>query len=191
MTIAINVMREQCRVADVCACAGTGWNMDTEYEHAQLHLQSTYLSLLAVDALMAFTGSVEKLTEIIVLEEGCVTQNTCEQTCFDCHANLSSSTIAFLVPGCLGHPGVVRCTSRCWEPSLPAFAGPGGVERIEVNVCRSLVSRNWSKMLSVFRELLSRSNGEAMILLLLKVIVALRFHCPVHVAVMYAVCLSN
>lgn len=38
-----------------------------------------------------------------------------------------------------------------------------------METCQALVGRNWRKMLSVFRELLSRCNGEAVILQLLKV----------------------
>ena len=40
---------------------------------------------------------------------------------------------------------------------------------MDLDTCRSMVGRNWRKMLSVFRELLLQCNGEDMIVMLLKV----------------------
>lgn len=55
--------------------------MDTDFEAAPVQLQSAYLSLLAIDSLMAFMGSVEKLTEFLTLEGGAVPASVpkCEQ----------------------------------------------------------------------------------------------------------------
>ena len=61
----------------------------------------------------------------------------------------------------------VACSSSCL--GVANGVGPGSVERVDLETCRALVGRNWHKMLSVFRELLSRCSGEAVILQLLKV----------------------
>ena len=52
--------------------AGKDWTMDTDFEVAQVPVQSAYLSLLALDTLITFMGSVEKLTDFLVLDGGSV-----------------------------------------------------------------------------------------------------------------------
>ena len=52
------------------ACAGKDWSLDADFEGAGQQVQRGYLSMLAVDSLLAFMGSVEKLVDIAVEQGG-------------------------------------------------------------------------------------------------------------------------
>lgn len=52
--------------------AGKDWSMDTDWEDAAVHMQRGYLAMLAIDSLLAFMGSVEKLTDMAVEQGGAV-----------------------------------------------------------------------------------------------------------------------
>lgn len=47
----------------LCSFAGKDWTLDTDFEAAGQQIQRGYLSMLAIDSLLAFMGSVEKLTD--------------------------------------------------------------------------------------------------------------------------------
>lgn len=53
-----------------CSAAGKDWALDTDFEAAGQQIQRGYLSMLAIDSLLAFMGSVEKLTDFAVDQSG-------------------------------------------------------------------------------------------------------------------------
>lgn len=50
--------------------AGKDWMLDTDFEAAGQQIQRGYLSMLAIDSLLAFMGSVEKLTDYALDQSG-------------------------------------------------------------------------------------------------------------------------
>lgn len=52
--------------------AGKDWGMDAEFEMASQQVQHGYLTMLAVDSLLAFMNSMEKLADVAVDQGGMV-----------------------------------------------------------------------------------------------------------------------
>lgn len=52
--------------------AGKDWALDTDFEASPQQMQRGYLSMLAIDSLLVFMGSVEKLTDMAVDRSGAV-----------------------------------------------------------------------------------------------------------------------
>lgn len=52
--------------------AGKDWALDTDFEAASQQVQRGYLSMLAIDSLLAFMSSVEKLVDMAVDQGGTV-----------------------------------------------------------------------------------------------------------------------
>ena len=150
------------------AGAGKDWSLDSDFEGAGQQVQRGYLSMLAVDSLLAYMGSAEKLVDIAVEQGGVVPPalskgpgsggglgEQVELRRGNHHLGAS------MVLGLTSCPRSLTCTScfRCWY----------AVACIEVDVCKAMVERTWRGMLAVISQLLLRSSGEELVLQLLKV----------------------